>query len=86
MMVIKFHFCYDNGAISSDKSIMKTFPPAREQMATSLKAVTYEEGLKNQKERAEKAKAEIALMSKGSPEQFKAQCERLKAQRRQSQD
>jgi hypothetical protein len=38
---------------------------------------SYIEALKYQKERGETAKKEIALMPKGSPEQFSAQCDRL---------
>lgn len=48
-----------------------------------MNPVSYEEGLQYQKEQAEIAKKEIARMPKMLPGQFKAQCERLKAQSRE---
>lgn len=55
-------------------------------MAKVLRTATPEEAARNQRELAERGKKEIAQMPKGTPEQFTAQCERLKAERKLMQD
>jgi hypothetical protein len=45
-----------------------------------MKPATPEEAKEYQKTRAEQNEKSIAQMPKGSPEQFMAQCERLKKQ------